>query len=1081
MKRCQTTQSLIVSLLWLAASLAFADRPMAVIDDLDKPFDLAPYIEYLEDPEHTLSLDDVQSGKFENQWQLNSAPVFIGKNIKSRYWIRIRLNFANHLPKLKPVILLSTHPQVLFDFSIWLSTESNSNNTTAPSMTHSRHIAIGSLHPFNSRDIASLRYAFQLSETETHYTLVGLADNSKASWPALLPLTVLTNERFIAEKHRVTALMIAFYAMMFALLVYNACLFVLLRQPLYGIYLLFLTAVLLGWGAIDGSSLLWLFPDSPEAERRFSSCISALLAFLYLAFVWHALDHLKFAPTQRKCFLIMFWIGGATVMYSGLTSNQSQASFVTQLYAGITIPIAIATLVCAIYRGIPTARYLIVAETSAMVGATVYLLMLHGILPMNDITLWSLHSGFLGEALMLSLALAAQTRIAQQAAIDNLKKYENIYNSSIEGLFQYDFNSKLLKCNDAFANLIGYEHADDKRMISNPLAGFSPEVQSTLPIELKKYGFVKDYEAEIIKPVSRERIWVSITMRLLQSEAGQPIGTEGSMIDISERKLKEQAETERAEAIMSQQISDAKHKAKSQFFASMSHEFRTPLTAILGYSETGKDAGLASEEKDRHFDAINRGGKHLLQLINDILDLSKLEAQKIDIECIQIHLLPLLAEIHDTFALMAQQKALRFNIDYQFPVPKIFSSDPTRLKQSLINLCGNALKFTKSGGVTVSVSCDKESELLSFAVQDSGIGLKPEQADKLFEAFSQADSSTTRNYGGTGLGLHLSKQLANKLGGDISVESIYGQGSTFTVTVATDSLKNTEWHQSLPGVAVKEEKVTFLGHVLYAEDNEDNQWLVKDIIERTGATVTVVGDGQEALDLCKNNHFDLIFTDIRMPRIDGVELTVNLLKQQPDLPIVAITATTTDAEIAEFKSVGFKQILRKPIDRKMLFAVMSIYLPKPPANGGEAPIYDVPIHEVPIHEVPIHEAPIKSSRAPRVLLAEDNQGLIALYLKKAKADVEIVENGAEAVTSALTKAFDLILMDMQMPVMDGMTAVRALRAQGYCKPIYALTANETTEAIEECKNAGCDGHLTKPLDTLALTDLIKGITRCNGH
>lgn len=529
-----------------------------------------------------------------------------------------------------------------------------------------------------------------------------------------------------------------------------------------------------------------------------------------------------------------------------------------------------------------------------------------------------------------------------------------------------------------------------------------------------------------------------------------------------EKKEKLQAEKNRLLAqknmelaLKDKKISEANNRSKTEFFASMSHEFRTPLTSILGYSEAGQENDLSIKEKNDYFKIINRSGKHFLNLINDILDLSKLEVQQLEFENVKIRLLPILEEIGDTFELLAREKGLDFTINNQFPLPKTFSNDPTRLKQILINLCGNAIKFTKTGSVAVKVYSNKEDEKLYFSITDTGIGLKPDQVDKLFKSFSQADISTTRNFGGTGLGLYLSKQLAKKLGGDITVTSEFGKGSTFTVSVAIDSPGHTEWIQALPEQQLIETDILFSGKVLYAEDHEDNRNLVRNIIEKMGADITLACDGREALDLCKNTHFDLIFTDIRMPQIDGVELAEILLKKNPNLAIVAITATLIDSELRKFKQAGFKNILKKPINRHDIYNVMEEYLGK--------------------------RTTTKDSTKPiRVLLAEDNlnnQEIIKLYLKKIGCETTVVNDGLKAVSYALLEKYDLILMDMRMPNLSGMEAVRILRTRGYNKLIYSLSADDSERAIQECLDAGCDGCISKPIVMNDLQAAIQSLTR----
>ncbi len=562
-------------------------------------------------------------------------------------------------------------------------------------------------------------------------------------------------------------------------------------------------------------------------------------------------------------------------------------------------------------------------------------------------------------------------------------------------------------------------------------------------VDLLPSVFITDYGVQIGSAIEVIFLSLSLTDRLNQEKKEK--------IQAEKKQLLTQQRMELA--LKDKEISEANNRSKTEFFASMSHEFRTPLTSILGYSEAGQENDLSTKEKNSYFRIINRSGNHFLHLINDVLDLSKLEVQKLEFENIKIHLLPMLKEINDTFELLAREKGLDFIFNYQFPLPGVFNGDPTRLKQILINLCGNAIKFTKTGRVVVDVYCNKENGKLYFSVTDTGIGLKPDQVNTLFESFSQADVATTRNFGGTGLGLYLSKKLAQKQGGDITVTSEFDKGSTFTASIAIDSLSNTEWVDVLPEQQATEVVIRFSGKVLYAEDHEDNRNLVSGIIEKTGADIILASDGREALDLCENNHFDLIFTDIRMPRVDGVELAEILLKKEPTLAIVAITATLIDSELEKFKQAGFKKILKKPINRHDIVDVMEEYL-------SRRTVVDKPIKPI------------------RVLLAEDdtmNQAVIKLYLEKVGCEATVVNDGFEAVSHALLESYDLILMDMRMPNLSGMEAVRQLRNKGYTRAIYSLTADDSQRAVQECLDAGCDGQLSKPIVVNDLKAVIQSL------
>jgi signal transduction histidine kinase/FixJ family two-component response regulator len=383
-------------------------------------------------------------------------------------------------------------------------------------------------------------------------------------------------------------------------------------------------------------------------------------------------------------------------------------------------------------------------------------------------------------------------------------------------------------------------------------------------------------------------------------------------------------------------------KYKSQFLANMSHEIRTPLTAIIGYSET-----LMEEEKNisdwkQYVSSITRNGKHLHQLINDILDISKIEANQLSIEIIPVSLSELITEIESLMGERARKKGLEFLLDYHFPLPANVYTDPTRLKQILINLCGNAIKFTAEGHIKLSVTYDTDNKQLDFTVEDTGIGMTEEQTAELFKPFKQADASTTRKFGGTGLGLYISKQLSERLGGNLSLESQPGIGSKFTTTVKADIDNNAQWinsEEEAQSFTKKSQASTSIptlqGKILLAEDNIDNQALISMHIKKTGAEVKIVENGQQAIDAALAEHFDLILMDMQMPVMGGIEAIKTLREKQYTLPIATLTANAMKEDIEESKEAGADDFLTKPIFRKLFYSTLEKYLPQ--ASESEKP------------------------------------------------------------------------------------------------------------------------------------------------
>ena len=383
--------------------------------------------------------------------------------------------------------------------------------------------------------------------------------------------------------------------------------------------------------------------------------------------------------------------------------------------------------------------------------------------------------------------------------------------------------------------------------------------------------------------------------------------------------------------------------AKSEFLANMSHEIRTPMTAILGFAENLLLPDLTELDRAACVETIRRNGEHLMAIINDILDLSKIEAGKVEIETVACCPGRLAVDIHELMLDRARGKGLDFELRFANPLPAVIRSDPTRLRQILINLVGNAIKFTQSGRIGLTVGCTPETgrpSTIHFEVSDTGVGMTEEQLGRLFVPFSQADNSTTRRFGGTGLGLAISKRLIDRLGGSISVESTPAKGSTFRVvvpvgTAAASSMICSPQQLADPSEQPCQPPVSPLGsdfscRVLLAEDTPDNQRLIRLVLSSAGAEVDIAEDGQIALDkaveaMTSPAPYDLILMDIQMPNVDGYEATSRLRERGYDRPIVALTAHAMAGDRERCLQVGCDDFISKPVKREDLLAMVARY------------------------------------------------------------------------------------------------------------------------------------------------------------
>jgi signal transduction histidine kinase/CheY-like chemotaxis protein len=542
-------------------------------------------------------------------------------------------------------------------------------------------------------------------------------------------------------------------------------------------------------------------------------------------------------------------------------------------------------------------------------------------------------------------------------------------------------------------------------------------------------------------------------------------------------KTNKQLEAAIEEANIQAENAKKANLAKSQFLANVSHEVRTPLNSIIGFADLLADSGLNHLQND-YMQTVSKSSETLLTLINDILDLSKIEAGELVLESIDFSLELLAYDVCEMVRPGIGDKPVEISCQIEDRVPSYIKGDSMRVQQILLNLLGNAVKFTEEGEIMLSIDVDGESEgrqLIHFSIKDSGIGIAGNKLDLIFAPFQQADGSTTRKYGGTGLGLPISKKLAMAMGGDISVESDISTGSIFHCTAWFEkSDKEASW---------KKTTATFSGkQVLIVDHSQSNLDILKNALQSAGIHVADLRNGVEVLPtieraIVAGNHFDCCIIDTRMPGMDGYEIARNIRASKSPtiarLPLIA-ASYPPEREPLLFAKAGFDQSIIKPVRREKLFQVLDEVL-----KGIEKP----GVKQMKNDAAGINMMDKNAFVNTRILVAEDqanNQRLIQIMLERIGCEVTLADNGRKAVETFLSTPyyFDLILMDIQMPGLDGFGALKAIREKGYNTPVIALTAHASQEYRAECIASGMDDYLSKPIRNEALmTTLMKYVKK----
>jgi PAS domain S-box-containing protein len=641
----------------------------------------------------------------------------------------------------------------------------------------------------------------------------------------------------------------------------------------------------------------------------------------------------------------------------------------------------------------------------------------------------------------------------------SLERYQSIVQNAVEGIFQSSPDGRFLLVNPALARMYGYaspEHLMKSVQDISLNIYVDSAIRSNFRLQMERDGEVHGLEYQV-RRLDGSIIWVSEHSRSVRNDRGDVLYYEGFVQDITLRKRAED------ELRAAKETAEGASRAKSQFLAVMSHEIRTPMNGVIGMTSLLLGSALTEEQRELA-ETIRQSGDALLNIINDILDFSKIESGHLDLENEEFDLHSCAEGALDLLATRAAEKRLDLLCDIADGTPAIVRGDVTRLRQIIVNLLGNAVKFTEQGEVLLSVHSETEADgkiALHFAVRDTGIGIPADAMNRLFQSFSQADASTTRRYGGTGLGLAISKRLAEVMGGAMSVESEFGCGSIFKFSVVVESVPGAP-HSHFSAARSQ------LGgrRLLIVDDNATHRRILTKLTSSWHICPIAVETGAEALRLMRaGQEFDFALIDMDLPEIDGLTLAnaIRELRPLPALPMLALMSPGKSDRTAN--DHVFAASLSRPIKPTHLFNSLV------DLNPRQRCVESTPLHPTGVNLV--------YTQPERVLLAEDNyvnQKVALRMLARLGYRADLASNGHDVLAAVQRQNYDVILMDVAMPEMDGLEATRRIRnlKEGNDRPwIVALTANAMQGDRELCLAAGMDDYIRKPIKLSELANALR--------
>ena len=899
--------------------------------DIVRIFDKGRYLlnshmDVLKDETNGLTIDQVASKEYQNAFDRHNGGILNLGISPHTYWLKVTLLYPDQYPNVdsEKHWYLEIDKTLLGVAELYVRQDDGSYDVKSSDLRTDLY----------NKDVVHVNSVFPVSlflgETVTLYLKIRNSSTalyfSLSLWDRSVFLEKISQEEFVYG---------LFFGGMLMLMLYNLFVYASVKDDSYYYYVMYLVTVTfyemleVGHGVMHLKVIVDVIGKDYVAVAVWVSLWWAIKFFVSFLDVKE-----KFPRMNTVCNILLCTVFVSAVI-SGIKNDYHSIIWVSVFAMLFIVGMLTATLYIW-WVGYSHAKFFFFAWSFNGIGFTIYAAMINELIPATWFTIASAPIGVLLESIVLSFALAERIKMergkvldADERVVENMSRYRSVFDNALEGMYRMTVAGVITNVNTSMARIMGFLHTSDVIEKSKEVALTLYKNQDSQFVELMERG-VENCELRF-KRNDGVNVWVNHSAKLIYDRDGNATHIEGFVVDIREIKEKEVAIKKQLKERISRDMALLATEEKSKFLSMMSHQIRTSLTAIIGYSESLQDPALEKCQKIEYVNTVEANSQQLLQLINNILDLSKIEAGKFDIEKIPLSAIDIVGKIEQEFIDKSRRKNLEFNTIYHYPLPSLVVGDSFRILQVLRNLCNNALDFCDVGSITLDVKW-KDEELV-FSILDTGAGINKDSMELLFEF-------------GSDLGLPLSKKLADLMAGDITVSSEEGKGSIFHFHVKAGLADDVTWIKNLrektiertkekqkedtsgrkrktitdskPGKDKSKTALNLSGVVLLAEDNVVNQALVSRMIKKLGVTVIVANDGVEVCELCVSESPDVILMDINMPKRSGIEAVEIIRAKGLTIPIYALTAETDKEETDKAIKAGCQGILSKPINRQKL-------------------------------------------------------------------------------------------------------------------------------------------------------------------